>query len=154
MDVTTVAVAGLGLASTLLAAWLAARWQNHGLVQTELVTARVAAYGGCAEALYELERVSFNRALTRLQLHGVDDAELAQDVYRHNSAARAAIGRLAILSDRADLWQRLTQVRREIRVMHDLPGEAELRAEHDRLMSVLDGILGDVRDRFDDFHGR
>jgi hypothetical protein len=151
MDTTTVAVAALGLASTLLAAWLTARLQTRGLVRTELVTARVAAYGDCAGALYELERVSYNRALTRLRTAGADDAALAQVVYEHNSAARAAIGRLAILSDREDLWQRLTEVRRRIRVMHDLASEAELRAEHDRLMELLEGILGDVRDRFDDF---
>lgn len=148
----TVAVAGLGFLSTLLAAYLTARWQTRGLVETELVSAKVAAYGDCAEALYELERVSFDRALHKPTGTPEEDAARAQVVYEHNSKARAAIGRLAILSDRADLWQRLTEVRREIRTMHDRP--EELRAEHDRLMAVLDGILSDVRDRFDDFHGR
>jgi hypothetical protein len=148
----TVAVAALGFLSTLLAAYLTARWQTRGLVETELVTARVAAYGDCAEALYELERVSFNRALRKADGTDADDAALAQVVYEHNSKARAAIGRLAILSDRTDLWQRLTEVRRRIRTMHDRP--ADLRGEHDRIMAELDGILSDVRDRFDDFQGR
>ena len=148
----TVAVAALGFVSTLLAAWLTARWQTRGLVETELVTARVAAYGDCAEALYELERVSFNRALHKAVSSEAEDAALAQVVYEMNSKARAAIGRLAILSDRRDLWERLTDVRREIRTMHDRP--EQLRDEHERIMKALDDILGDVRDRFDNFQGR
>jgi hypothetical protein len=148
----TVAVAALGFAATLLAAWLTARWQTRGLVETELVTARVAAYGDCAEALYELERVSFNRALHKPTASPAEDAELAQEVYRQNSKARAAIGRLAILSDRQDLWERLTQVRRQIRTMHDRADD--LHDQHDQIMGELDGILSQVRDRFDDFQGR
>jgi hypothetical protein len=152
MDTTTVAVAGLGLAATLAAAWLSARWQKRGLVETEILTAQVQAYGDCARALYEFERVSYNRAVTKFR--EADRPELAQQVYEQHSVARAAIGRLTILSRRSDLWQRLNELRRAIRVMHDLNSEDALKAEHRRVMDELDEILAEVRDQFDDFQGR
>ena len=148
----TVAVAALGFASTLLAAWLAARWQKRGLVETEILTAQVQAYGDCAQALYEFERVSYNRAVTKLR--GTDRPELAQQVYEQHSVARAAIGRLTILSRGSDVWRRLNELRRAVRVMHDLEDEAALKAEHHRVMHELDEILAEVRDQFDDLQGR
>ena len=97
-------------------------------------------------------RVSFDRAVHKPVVSAEEDARRAQVVYEQNSRARAAIGRLVILSDRPDLWQRLDAVRRQIRTLHDRP--ETLRAEHRELMETLDGILGDVRDRFDDFQHR
>jgi hypothetical protein len=155
MDATTVAVAGLGLAATLAAAWLSARWQKRGLVETEILTAQVQAYGDCAQALYEFERVSYNRAVTMFRNPDADDASLAQEVYRHNSAARATIGRLAILSDDSSLGDRLEGVRKLIRRLHDLRGgEHSLKLVHRRIIRTLGEILGDVRNQFDDFQGR
>lgn len=148
----TVAVAALGFASTLVAAWLTARWQTRGLVETELLTARVEAYAACAQALYEFERVSYDRAVHKLR--GADDDLRAQSVYEQHSAARASIGRLAILSQKSEVWKRLNDLRREVRVMHDLPDEAALKAEHQRVMDELDEILTEVRDQFDDFGKR
>lgn len=152
MDATTVAVAGLGLASTLAAAWLTARLQTRGLVDTELASARVQAYGDCAQALYELERVSFNRALHKASAAKDEDAERAQVVYAQNSTTRAAIGRLAILTEQKQLIKELDDLRSQIRTLHDRP--ATLRTEHDEIMRRLAEILGQVRDRFDDFLGR
>jgi hypothetical protein len=149
----TVAVAALGFVSTLLAAWLTARWQTRGLVTTELVSARVQAYGEAAQAFYELERVSFNRAITRFRDAGPDDAELAQAVYKQNSATRAAIGRLAILSREPDLWKDLNALRGEVRGMHDLRDEDALRTKHDEVMDKLNGLFANVRNEFDDFQG-
>ncbi len=104
---TTVAVAALGFASTLLGGWLAAYWQHRRTRDLQLLDAKVRVYGECSTSLYEYERATYNRVKARLNT--IQEAErepLRQEAYRSNTMARAAIGQVSILSAAKPLGKR------------------------------------------------
>ncbi|MET8520158.1 hypothetical protein [Nocardioides sp. NPDC004968] len=143
---TTVVVTAMGILATLLGAWWGAYWQHRNSRDLQLLDARVRVYGECAASLYEFERVTYSRVKARLaDLPAAERESLRQEAYRNNSAARAAIGQLSILSAGGKIPKGFEALRQAIGDLNDAPGLDELRERHDEIYVELDRVLEQAR---------
>jgi hypothetical protein len=139
---TTVVIAGLGLVGTLLGGWLGAYWQHRSTRDLHLLDAKVRVYGDCAASLYEYERVTYGRVNARLDARPEADREaLRAEAYRNNSAARAAIGQLGILSSARETRDGLNAVRQRIADLNASASHTELKERHEAVYAELDRLL-------------
>ena len=146
---TTVAVAAMGFATTLLATWMTGRFQGRADRDGRILEARVRVYGECSDSLYEYARATYNRAKARLELRPEVDREiLRQEAYRCNARARSAIGQALILSGEQHLGEKLSSVRHEIGELKHASDETDLKRRqseiYDRLKEALDAARGDL----------
>jgi hypothetical protein len=143
---TTVVVTGMGILAALLGTWLGAALQHRNTRNLQLLDARVSVYGQCAASLYEFERVTYSRVKARLaDLPATERESLRQEAYRNNSAARAAIGQLSILSAGGKIPQGFEALRQAIGDLNDAAGLEELKERHDEIYVDLDRVLEQAR---------
>src|SRR4051794_4057013 len=125
---STIVIAAMGFAATLLAAWLSARLQRQGDRGGRILDARMRSYGECSDSLFEYARATYNRTKARLAGRPEDYREgLRQEAYRCNARARSAIGQTVVLTGNANLHSRLDAARHGISQMNDATTYAELR---------------------------
>jgi len=143
----TVIVAALGFVATLLATSLASRWQRLGAREARLFDARVRSYSDCAGALYEYERAVYHRVKTRFEggLEQAERAQIRQQAWSSNAAARAAIAPVSLLSSIPNLSQDLEAVRSRIGDMNDATGLDDLLGRHSDIQEELHRILATAR---------
>jgi hypothetical protein len=123
----TVLVAALGFAATLAGAFLGARLQREVNRETQVLQSKLEVYKECSTSLYELRRLSYNRAKARIQ--GIPEKKrepLRQAAYAGSSRARSAIGLVNILVDDQRLSTALEHARRAIRAFDDVDTAAQL----------------------------
>ena len=139
---STVAVAALGLFTTLLAAVVTSYVQRKTHRESRVFDARVAKYGELVAALYEYERATYSRVKARLENR--PDHERAphrDEAWANNARARAAIGVVALLSGSHSLHGCFDAIRRAIGDMNDVSAHAELKARHEAVYQSLDAAL-------------
>ncbi|MFE6509439.1 hypothetical protein ACFVDI_11695 [Nocardioides sp. NPDC057767] len=143
---TTVIVAATSLLATLLGAGLGAYWQHRNNRNLQLLDARIRVYGECAASLYEFERVTYSRVKARLDdLPHAEREALRQEAYRNNSAARAAIGQLSVLSAGSAVPKRFGRIREDIGDLNDATDREDLKERHDKIYVDLDRVLEQAR---------
>ncbi|GAA5038817.1 hypothetical protein [Actinopolymorpha pittospori] len=143
---STVVVAAMGFASTLLGVWLAAYWQRRSNREIRILDAKVRVYGDCATAMYDYERATYNRVKTRLESPADPGREeLRQEAYRCNARVRSAIGQAAILSSSDSLQAELDSVRQAVGDLNKVESIRDLKFGHERVYDVLAGALARAR---------
>jgi len=144
--IATVAVAAMGFAATVLAAWLNGRSQRQVDREGRILDAKVRSYGACSESLYEYARATYNRSKTRLQDHSGADHDVArQEAYRANAKARSAIGQVAMLARSQSLAEELARARNEIGTLNDATDLEDLLGRQQRVYEVLTAALTEAR---------
>lgn len=142
----TVLVAGMGVRSTLLGNWLAARWQRRSALVAQVHEAKVRVYGDGVADMYEFERATYDRVKAWLEaLPEKHREELRQEAYRCNARARSAIGRVAMLSESNGLREGLESARRAIGDLNEVGDYEELRGQHDGIYEALGHVLATAR---------
>lgn len=143
---TTVVIAALGLAATLLGTWLGSYWQRRGARALQLLDARIRCYGECAASLYEYERATYDRVKSRLEGRPASAREsLRDEAYKANAAARSALGQARVLSASRDVPEGLEAIRRAIGQYNSQESHTDLRAGHDAVLSDLGRVLAQAR---------
>ena len=139
---STVGVAAMGLAATVLAGWLSS-WSNRRAERDgQLLEARVRVYGECSESLFEYARANFNRAKTRIAGQPEEEHEqLRQEAYRCNARARSAIGQAAILTGQEALEERLSNARHAIGSFNDTKELDELKERQHQVHGEIKAAL-------------
>lgn len=140
MDPTTVIVAAMGFASTLLGAWLAGRSQRRGALQARMLEAKLRVYGECSDSLFEYQRAAYNRVKARIEARP-DREPLRQEAYRSSSRARSAIGQVAILTGDEDLSTSLEAARVAITAYNDAMSEKELQVRQRETVDAVEQAL-------------
>lgn len=143
---STVWVATIGFASTIIVAFLSARWQSSGAKAAQLRQSRATAFGDCVGDLYEFERAAYNRAKARVsgQTNGAREP-LRQEYYRLNAATRSSIARVSILCDSEVLAEKLGALRDHIWEYNDSQGPEDLRARHKLMPAQMTAVLDEAR---------
>jgi hypothetical protein len=123
----TVLIAALGLAATLISAWMTAHLQRRGDREARFLDAKIRVFGECSDSLYEYARAMFNRARSRLDGPSETEREdFRQEAYRSNARARSAIGQASILTGDEGLREALEQARHSVGVLNDATSRADL----------------------------
>jgi len=126
---------------------MAARSQRLASLEGRMLDARVRVFGDCADALYEYERATFNRAKARLAGRPADERQdLRQEAYRRNAKARSAIGQAAILTGREELLRQLEAARKAVGKLNGTASEDELTAGHREVYKTLTAALALARE--------
>jgi len=142
---STVVVAAMGFAATLLGTWLTARSQQQRDREGRILDARVRIYGECADSLYEFARATYNRVKARLKSPDDDREELRQEAYRCNARARSAIGQASILTGSESVGEQLAAARNAIGEMHEASDRADLSRRQENVFQRLNQALGIAR---------
>lgn len=136
----------MGFAATLLAAWATSRSQRKGSREASILEARLRAYGGCSDSLYEYIRATFNRVTARINSRPeVERETLRQEAYRCNARARSAIAQVAIISGDESLHQTLNAARKSIGGLNKLETRADLKRESASVYRDLNAALDRAR---------
>jgi hypothetical protein len=142
---STVIVAAMGFAATLLGTWLTSRSQQRRDREGRILDARVRIYGDCADALYEYARATYNRVKARLESPDDNREGLRQEAYRANARARSVIGQAAIMTGSESLGERLAAARNAIGEMNGATNHADLVRRQDGAFKTLNDALGNAR---------
>jgi hypothetical protein len=125
---STVVVAELGFAATLLSVWLTAPYQIGSNIAGRMFDARLRVYGECTGSLYEYSRATYNRAKLRLAGRPEDERDgVRQEAFRCNARARSAIGQVYLLTSAGDLQAQLSRSRHAIGGFNHVNTEADLK---------------------------
>lgn len=138
----TVAIAALGLLTTLAAAGYTSYVHRQSQRESRVFEARVAGYGELVATLYEYERATYNRVKARLGGRAHADREsFRQEAWATNAKARAAVGVVALLSDSRDLHLLFDSVRRSIGDLNTAASESDLLTDHEAIYAALDDVI-------------
>lgn len=142
---STAFVAALGLMSTLVAGWFSASWQRRANREDRILEAKVRVYGECATALYDYERITYNRARTRLEESIEERTSVRDEAYRASSRIKASIGQVAILSGSEGLKGKFEDVRKLIKSMNQAVDVDDLKNRQGEATQAIDAILQSAR---------
>jgi len=144
---STVVVAGLGFAATLLSVWITAHFQTESNIAGRMLDARLRVYGECADSLYEYSRATYNRA--KLRLAGRPEGErdgVRQEAFRCNARARSAIGQVYLVTGARDLQDQLSRIRHAIGEFNHVTTEADLKRLQTQTYGELNRALERARE--------
>lgn len=158
MDSTAV-VAVSGLISTMVAGWFSASWQRRANREDRLLEARVRTYGDCAIALYEYERLTYRRALSRLDQKRPESLETVRDetsqhnlrvhvrdeAYQANSRLNSSIGQIALISQSENLTGVFQKLRASIQAMGSATDRNQLREQQGDVLRTIERVLESAR---------
>lgn len=105
--------------------------------EARIFGARLAALQEISGAIFEYERATYDRVITRIKDSNPDRGPVRAQAWAANSRTRSAIGVLSLLSDSDDTPNAFEGHRKAIGEYNDLETKEKLTDTHEDLVRVL-----------------